>query len=152
MLCFHLNLIANLHWERGDTEQCIELYEEMARISRSINYAVGLSLATKGLGDLLLSLNRGDEALPYLTENAALSTQLHNPGEAAHSWTQVAKIHQQAGRIAEAATAWETVQHLRENENDFGAEIENPAGPRLIPDNLLDLSPEPVEPAESAAP
>jgi len=27
---------------------------------------------------------------------------------------------------------------------DFGAEVENPAGPRIIPDNLLDLSPEPV--------
>ena len=34
---------------------------------------------------------------------------------------------------------------------DFGAEVDNPAGPRLIPDNLLDLNPAPIEPAEPVA-
>ena len=36
-LCFHLSAVANIHWERGSTEACLDLYEEMARVSRNIN-------------------------------------------------------------------------------------------------------------------
>ena len=31
---------------------------------------------------------------------------------------------------------------------DFGAEVENPAAPLIVPDNLLDLNPEPIEAEE----
>ena len=32
--------------------------------------------------------------------------------------------------------------------SDFGAEVDDPAAPIVVPPNLLDLSPEPIEPPE----
>ena len=123
--CFNLNDMATIHMERGDTSRCLELYEEMAQISRNINYAEGLSIATRSLGELLFSLQgRDDEALLYLEENAALSEQLRDPEGEASSLSRIGALHQRNGRVDEAAAAWAKVQQLRAATGDVGGEIE----------------------------
>ena len=100
----------------------------MARVSRNINYAEGLSIATRRLGELLFSLRRDDDAMTYLEENAQLSAQLRDQESEAASWSHLAQIHERNERPDESVAAWQRVRRLREATRDFGGEVEAQEG------------------------
>jgi len=65
------------------------------------------------LGEVLLALGRGADALPLLQEAARLFAQLENRASEADLWEDIARVHEKERRDDEAHAAWEKARALR---------------------------------------
>jgi tetratricopeptide (TPR) repeat protein len=76
-------------------------------LTRRANFVPGLSRSLRVLGEVLLALGRGTEALPLLQEAARLFAQLEDHVSEGDLWEEVARVHEQEHCDSDALSAWE---------------------------------------------
>jgi tetratricopeptide (TPR) repeat protein len=76
----------------------------------------------RSLGEILVALQRGEEALPYLEEAADLFDRSQDPGTEALLRSKIALIHEGRDRHSAAQVAWERVRDLCRGAGDLAGE------------------------------
>ncbi len=103
---FSLPGIAYLQLQQGETEAAIATYREAVEMNRRARYADGTANASRSLGEVLMGLERYDEALLPLHDAAALFAQLEDVANEALMRRRIAEVEERRGASAEARRAW----------------------------------------------
>ncbi len=106
---FSLPGIAYVQLQQGDVEGGLATYRQAVELNRKARYADGTANASRSLGEVLLGLERYEEALGPLMEAATLFVQLEDRPNEALMRRRVAELHERRGAHAEALAAWELV-------------------------------------------
>jgi len=122
-LSYHYTAIAHLSLQAGRIDECIEHYRTAIDLTRRANFVPGLSHSLRVLGEVLLALGRGADALPLLEEAARLFAQLENRASEADLWENIAPVHEQAYRNDVALSAWTKARVLRRELRDTAGEL-----------------------------
>jgi serine/threonine protein kinase/tetratricopeptide (TPR) repeat protein len=109
---FHLTSIAHIQLQQGRIDAAVETYRAAVDLSRRARHADGLVQSLRMLGNVLLGLARGEEALPYLREAAELFAQLEDRISEAEMRSGVARLLEGTSPH-EAAEAWRAVLTLQ---------------------------------------
>ena len=117
-LSYHFTSTAHIYLRQGRIEESLTLYRDAVELTRRAQFAPGLAQALRFLGEVLSGLGRHDEALPALVEAAGLFAQLHDPVTEAGLWTEVARLHERAGDLQSAFTAWGKARALHDQASD----------------------------------
>jgi tetratricopeptide (TPR) repeat protein/class 3 adenylate cyclase len=123
-LSYHYTSIAHVHLQQGDVEESLRYYRQAVDLTRRAKYAPGLAQSLRILGEVLVGLERREEALPYLLEAAGVFAQLRDSETEALIWSMIAGVHQEARNHAEAMAAWGKARMLRREANDLPGELE----------------------------
>lgn len=123
-LSYYNTAIAHIYLQQGKIEESLGLYREAIELTRKAGYAPGLVQSLRFLGDLLLGLDRYDEALPHLREATDIFAQLRDAETEALMWSKIATGHERQGNDPEAAAAWGKTRTLREQTGDHAGELE----------------------------
>jgi tetratricopeptide (TPR) repeat protein len=106
--------MASILWEQGKTQDSLRLYHEVLQITRDTQHGQSLAQALRTLGELLVTVDEPQQALPYLRESTTVYTALEDHASAAAVWAKIASIHERHGEnLQDALTAWESVRALR---------------------------------------
>jgi ATP-dependent transcriptional regulator len=120
-LSYHYTTLAHLCLQAGRIDQCLEHYRAAIDLTRRANFVPGLSRSLRVLGEVLLALGRGTEALPLLQEAARLFAQLEDHASEGDLWDNIARVHEQEHCDSDALSAWEKSRVTRrELRNTFG--------------------------------
>ena len=103
---FSLPGIAYIQLQQGDVETALATYREAVEMNRRARYADGTANASRSLGEVLMGLERYDEALPPLREAAALFAQLEDATNEALMRRRIAEVEERRGASDAARTAW----------------------------------------------
>jgi tetratricopeptide (TPR) repeat protein/class 3 adenylate cyclase len=117
-LSYHFTSTAHIYLRQGRIEESLTLYRDAVELTRRAQFAPGLAQALRFLGEVLAGLGRHNEALPPLVEAAGLFAQLHDPVTEAGLWTAVATLHERAGDLQSAFTAWGKARALHDQASD----------------------------------
>lgn len=74
-------VLNNMHWIyslSGDYEKCLETLEEVERINRQIDDALGMAIAYYNLAQLYVDMNRVDTASEYFNKYLKFSEKINN--------------------------------------------------------------------------
>ena len=112
-LSYHYTSIAHLCLQAGRIDESLDHYRTAIDLTRRANFVPGLSHSLRVLGEVLLALGRGADALPLLQEAARLFAQLENSASEADLWEDIARVHEQERRDYDALSAWENARSLR---------------------------------------
>ena len=106
--------MASILWEQGNTQESLRLYHEVLQIARNTQHGQSLAQALRTLGELLVTVDELQQALPYLHESTTVYTELEEHASAAAVWAKIASIYEQYGENSqEALTAWKRVRALQ---------------------------------------
>jgi tetratricopeptide (TPR) repeat protein len=131
---YQLTLRAQIHFEQGRMEESIRCYQEVIDIHRAEQSTsgaaksphapglAGLAGALRTLGEILVVLQRGEEAIPYLQEAAAHCGVLGDSETEALLRSRVAVAHEEQERYGRAQLEWEQVAALCRSSRDPGGE------------------------------
>lgn len=122
-LSYHYTAIAHLSLEAGRIEESLEHYRTAIDLTRRANFVPGLSHSLRVLGEVLLALGRGADALPLLQEAARLFAQLENRASEADLWEDIARVHEQEHCNGDALSAWTKARVLRRELRDTAGEL-----------------------------
>jgi tetratricopeptide (TPR) repeat protein/class 3 adenylate cyclase len=151
--------IAHIQLAQDRTEEALATYRQLADISRRDRHAEGLAQALRGLGEVLVGLERFAEATPPLREAAALFEQLEDrdakcaveqrlaaayehvgEGELARqTWTQVRLHHQATANVAGESASLEALGRCARTEGDRPEAIANYRHAIAAADSLGDV-------------
>ncbi|MCG8469189.1 MAG: tetratricopeptide repeat protein, partial [Gemmatimonadetes bacterium] len=121
---FHLTAMARLNLSEGRIDDALELYGEAVSMCRRTRHLEGLSTSVRLLGEVLLNLERYEEALPHLLEAAELLGRMRDrPAEAA-MWRAVALARERVAAPEEAIEAWTRAGELAERQGHRTLELE----------------------------
>ena len=121
---FDLPSAALIYWERGDTEKALQTWEEAVRVLRKAQHAAGLSQTTRTLGEVLIGLDRHQEALPYLQEAATLFARLEDRQAEARVWNNIGTVFEREGDYPDAMAAWGKGRTLSQQITDSALELD----------------------------
>jgi predicted ATPase/serine/threonine protein kinase len=99
---FHITSLANMCWQEGKTEECLELQKQAVEINRKSRHADGLANSLRMVGETLQNLNRPLDALPYLEEAASIFERLKDLRNVGHICKKVVGIYEDNSRWDEA--------------------------------------------------
>ncbi len=122
-LSYHYTAIAHLSLQAGRIDESLDHYRTAIDLTRRANFVPGLSHSLRVLGEVLLALGRGADAMPLLQEAARLFAQLENRPSEADLWEDIARVHEQEHRDAEALGAWTQARVLRRELRDGAGEL-----------------------------
>lgn len=122
-LSYHYTSIAHLCLQAGRIDESLDHYRTAIDLTRRANFVPGLSHSLRVLGEVLLALDRGEDALPLLQEAARLFAQLENRSSEADLWEDIARVHEQERRDTDALSAWERARTLRGALRDKAGEL-----------------------------
>jgi tetratricopeptide (TPR) repeat protein/class 3 adenylate cyclase len=114
---------AHVYLEQGRIEESLARYQVAVEVARKSKYAPGLSLTLLTQGQVLLRLNRYDEALPCLEEAAALFEQLQDREAEAHIWSEIATAYEGTLDDAGAIAAWTRTRALQRQIGNAAGEL-----------------------------
>ena len=120
---FHLTSIAHIQLQQGRIDAAVETYRAAVDLSRRARHADGLVQSLRMLGNALLGLARGEEALPYLREAAELFAQLEDRISEAEMRSGVARLLERTSPH-EAAEAWRAVLTLQRTWGNSRGELD----------------------------
>jgi tetratricopeptide (TPR) repeat protein/class 3 adenylate cyclase len=120
-LPYHHAVAAHVYLQQGRIEESLARYQVAVEFARKSKYVPGLSQTLLTQGQVLLGLNRYDEALPCLEEAAALFDQLQDREAEAHIWSEIATAYEGRQDYAGAIAAGKRTRMLQK-------QIENAAG------------------------
>ena len=118
-----LAIRAQILLEQGRVEESIQCYRDAIGVHRrghSVIGAIGpaqdgpvvLARLQRRLGDILVALQREEEAHPYLEEAVSFSVESEDPETEALLRRTLALVHEGQGRDSAAHVAWERVRAL----------------------------------------
>jgi len=119
---YHMTAIARIHIDEGRIDEGLALYRESAEVVRRARHLERLGNSARLLGDVLLNLERYEEALPSLEEAADIYTRIKN-GAAAAMWRGVA-IAREALDRDDAHEAWATAAEIADEIGDTALSVE----------------------------
>ncbi|MEP6888678.1 MAG: tetratricopeptide repeat protein [Nitrospirales bacterium] len=120
-----LSCIASIRWQQGNTDECLRLYHEAVDISRHMKYGQGLSNGLRALSDLLLVLERHQEALSCMVESIAVCAELGDLKNQAVSLSIAAMTYERVNKdYGQAVAAWIDVRKLKKQMGDLRGELE----------------------------
>jgi len=122
-LSYHYTALAHLCLQGGRIDESLEHYRSAIDLTRRANFVPGLSHSLRVMGEVLLAFGRGADALPLLQEAARLFAQLENRASEADLWEDIARVHEEARRDADALSAWTTARVLRRELRDTTGEL-----------------------------
>ena len=122
-LPYHHAVAAHVYLQQGRIEQSLARYQMAVEFARKSKYVPGLSQTLLIQGQVLLSLNRYDEALPCLEEAAALFTQLQDREAVAHIWSEIASAYEGKHDHAGAIAAWARTRVLQKQIGNAAGEL-----------------------------
>jgi tetratricopeptide (TPR) repeat protein/class 3 adenylate cyclase len=131
----HLAVRAQILLDQGRVEESIQCYRDAIGVNRSGHSVIGavgpaqdgpvvLAKLLQRLGDILVALQREEEALPYLEEAVSFCVELEDPETEASLRRKVAIVHEGQGRAAAAQAEWEQVRALCQGGADVAGEYE----------------------------
>jgi tetratricopeptide (TPR) repeat protein len=123
-LPFHHTITANIYLQQGHVEKSLARYSTAVALARKAKYVPGLSQTLRIHGEVLLSLNRYDEALPCLEEAVRLFAQLEDRENEAQLWTEIAATRARQEDHGGAMSAWSRARALRKQLGDSAGELE----------------------------
>jgi tetratricopeptide (TPR) repeat protein len=121
---FNLSSVAHILWQQGRTEEAIQTYDKAVRMLRRTRHAEGLSHSLRTLADILLGLQRHEEALPHLEEAAELCHLMEDRQTEAQLWSRIGEVHEKAANYPEAMAAWGKGRALSQQIDDPAMELE----------------------------
>jgi tetratricopeptide (TPR) repeat protein len=121
---YHLTAIARLKVEDGRLDEALDLYEEAVTLCRRTRHLEGLTTTLRVRGDVLLNLERYEEALPDLEEAADLYSRMHDLPSEAQMRRGTAVARAALGNPCTAFDAWERALELARGIEDPDLEIE----------------------------
>ena len=95
MQSFHLTSLANMCWQEGKLEECLDLQKRAVDINRKSFYAEGLATSLRMVGETLQGMARNAEALPYLEEAASLFSRLQDSRDEAALLNKIAALYEE---------------------------------------------------------
>jgi tetratricopeptide (TPR) repeat protein len=105
-LSYHYTSVAHVYLQDGQVDESLRYYRKAIDLTRRAKYAPGLAQSLRICSEVLLGLQRHEEALPQLHEAASLFAQLKDlEGEAA-VWSTIATAEERRGELAAALAAW----------------------------------------------
>jgi tetratricopeptide (TPR) repeat protein/class 3 adenylate cyclase len=116
--------VARVLLEKGDVDQAVAMYREAVEHARRVGNAEGLPRVLRILGDVLVGLGRGPQALPCLREAAQLYAQLENPSEEGELWAKIGTAEAGLKNHGAAADAWDRARARRRERGDVTGELE----------------------------
>jgi tetratricopeptide (TPR) repeat protein len=124
-LLFGSKSIANLCWEQGRIEECLDTCAELVSLTRSLDIKSELGQALGVYGQRLLETGRVEEASPLLVEAAGLFSQLGDRGNELLVLTSLASLYEQfpAG-YDQCQAVWRKIRDLQRELNDSSGAIE----------------------------
>jgi tetratricopeptide (TPR) repeat protein len=122
-LPYHHAVAAHVYLQQGRIEQGLARYKMAVEFARKSKYVPGLSQTLFMQGQVLLGLNRYDEALPCLEEAAALFDQLQDRETEAHIWTEIAGAYEGTRDDAGAIAAWTRTRALQKQIGNAAGEM-----------------------------
>ena len=111
---FHLTALARLSVEEGLIDEALEMYNEAVELCRRTRHFEGLTTSLRVRGDVLLNLNRHEEALPDLEEAARLYAHLGDQPAQALMWKGIAECRETLGERTGALEAWRHTAEIAE--------------------------------------
>jgi tetratricopeptide (TPR) repeat protein len=117
-LSFEMNSVANLLWEQGKLDESLTVYSDSVRASREVKNFPLLSETLHALGGFLLATERFEEALPHLTESAALYARLGDTKNEALVQASLAAAYEKFTETSKAVLSWKKVQAIAMERND----------------------------------
>ncbi|MBR9989135.1 MAG: tetratricopeptide repeat protein, partial [Gemmatimonadetes bacterium] len=122
-LPYHHAVAAHVYLQQGRIEESLARYQLAVELTRKSRNVPGLSQTLLMQGEVLLGLNRYDEALPCLGEAAALYAHLQDPGTEAHVWSEIATVHERIGDQPNAIAAWSRTRELQMQVGNAAGEL-----------------------------
>ncbi len=119
---FSLPAIAHIQLQQGNVEEGLATYRQAAGLSRRARHADGLAQSLRALGEVLLGLDRFEEAVPPLLEAADIFAQLEDRDTESHLWQRLATAYERSGRPVEANAFWDRVHERCEGSGDPAGE------------------------------
>lgn len=113
---YHLTAIARLYVEQGRIEEALELYRQSVEMTRKLRHLEGLSTSLRMLGEVLMHLDRYEEALPVLEEAAGVYERMFDPVAAAKMWRGAGRSAELMGEAERGLAAWRSVGRLARQE------------------------------------
>lgn len=92
----------NAQFQAGNLDAALQFWQQARQQFRQIKNVPGEVQALLRLGGALVSLERYQEAIPILTEGAALAQQLRDAAAAAQLWGNLGIAYQELGSYAKA--------------------------------------------------
>jgi predicted ATPase/class 3 adenylate cyclase/predicted negative regulator of RcsB-dependent stress response len=123
-LPYHHMIAAHIDLQQGNVQKSISRYRKAVELARKAKYVPGLSQMLRIQGEVLLGLNRYDEARPCLEEAARLFAQLEDRETEAHLWTEIAAACESQQDDAGAMEAWSRARALRHQLGNEAGELE----------------------------
>jgi tetratricopeptide (TPR) repeat protein/class 3 adenylate cyclase len=122
-LPYHHAVAAHVYLQQGRIEEGLARYLMAVEFARKSKYVPGLSQALLMQGQVLLGLNRYDEAMPCLEEAAALFAQLQDREAEAHIWSEIAGAYEGTQDDAGAIAAWTRTRALQKQIGNAEGEL-----------------------------
>jgi tetratricopeptide (TPR) repeat protein/class 3 adenylate cyclase len=122
-LPYHHAVAAHVYLQLGRIEQGLARYRIAVELVRKSKYVPGLSQTLLMQGQVLLGLNRYDEALPCLEEAAALFAQLQDRETEARTWSDIASAYDGTQDHAGAIAAWTRTRVMHKQIGNAAGEL-----------------------------
>ena len=106
IVSFSMPAIAHIQLSQGLTEECLATYRQAADLSRRARHADGLTQALRGLGEVLVGLERYAEAIAPLREAVELFGQLENHEMRSATRRRLATAYERSGQPDSAREVW----------------------------------------------
>jgi predicted ATPase len=122
---FTLAAMASIALDQGEPDESVRIYEELVHRMREVQYAAGLAMGLERLSELLLALDRHNEALPYLRESSELLERMGERSREARARQRLAEVYQNEVVDYPAARAeWKRVAHITHETGNRNEELE----------------------------
>ena len=125
---FNLTALARLTLREGRVEEALDLYREATDLCRRTRHMEGLPTSLRLLGEMLLNLDRHEEALPNLEEAAEMYEGMRDRTAAALMRRGVAVAREALGQRDRALDAWEKTREIAESIEDSSLQLEAAEG------------------------
>ncbi len=122
---FTLAAMASIALDQGEPDESVRIYEELVHRMREVQYAAGLAMGLERLSELLLALDRHNEALPCLRESSELLERMGERSREALARQRLAEVYENEVMDYPAATAeWKRVVHITHETGNRNEELE----------------------------
>ena len=117
--------IASIYRKQGKVNESLHLYKDVVKVNREINFRQGLAHALRAVGELLLTLNKPQQAVEHLLESTEIFAELKDKQREAEIWKEIGNIYEEnLNGYNEAVGAWKKTKELQIKLNDFSSAID----------------------------
>jgi class 3 adenylate cyclase/tetratricopeptide (TPR) repeat protein len=117
--------IASIYRKQGKLRKSLSLYKDVVKVAREINFRQGLAHALRAVGEILLTLNKPQQAIEDLIESTNVFAELKDKHSEAEIWKTIGNIYEEnLNAYDKAIGAWTKTKELQIKLNDFSSAID----------------------------